>query len=254
MIMISLMRGDIEVGWYSAAYRFMEASILIPNMIMIPIYPVFSRLYISSIDSLISKYKRILKIMIIISLPIMIVVMFLSEKVITIFYGASFINSTPALVILISAIPFIFLTFVFGALLPAINKQNVNTISTGICMILNILLNLILIPSYGYLGASVSTVITEGILCAILFGYISIKFVKFDSNLMKKIALVNSATIAIAFSLNVLKTNYIVSIIFYLITYTLLLFILPIVTKEEAQIIFNILKKYKQFASNSKEL
>lgn len=254
MIMISMMRGDLEVGWYSAAYRLMEASILIPNMIMVPIYPVFSRLYVSSIDSLTSIYKRVLKIMIIISLPITIVVMFVSDRIITVFYGASFMSSIPALVILIWAIPFIFLTFVLGALLPAINKQGINTFSTGACTILNILFNLILIPTYGYLGASVATVITQGILCAMLFGYISIKFIKFDSMVLAKIALINITTITFAFFLYVLNPNYIVNIILYLITYVALIIILKIVSKEETEMFLNMLRIRKQLVPGVKEL
>ena len=254
MVMISMMRGDLQVGWYSAAYKFIEASILIPNIIMIPIYPVFSKLYVSSIDSLTSIYRRVLKSMIIISLPIPIVIMFVSDRIITVLYGASFINATPALVILTWAIPSIFFTFVLGALLPAINKQGVNTISTGICMILNIFLNLILIPSYGYLGASVSTVITEWILCVVLFGYISIKFIKFNSLVLAKIALVNISTILIAFSLFKLNTNYMVNIILYLTTYTALIFYLKIVPKEESEMFLSALRSSKQFFHSAKEL
>lgn len=254
MVMISMMRSDLEVGWYSAAYRLMEALFLIPNMIMVPIYPVFSRLYISSIDSLTAIYKSALKIMIIISLPITIVVMFISDRIITMLYGASFINSNSALVILIWAIPFIFLTFVLGALLPAINKQGISTFSTGACAILNILLNLILIPSYGYIGASVATVITEGILFAILFGYISIRFIKFDSMALAKIALVNTTTIPLAFFLYVLNPNYIVNIISYLVTYMALIIILKIVSKEEKEMLLSILRSIKQLIYGVKEL
>ena len=106
-VMIAILRNDLELGWYSAAYRLLEGMILIPNMIMAPIYPVFSRLFISSIDSLMLLYKYVLKIMTIISLPITIVAMFLSEEIIRTFYGTAFANSTYALLILIWAIPFI---------------------------------------------------------------------------------------------------------------------------------------------------
>jgi O-antigen/teichoic acid export membrane protein len=180
--------------------------------------------------------------------------MFVSDRIITVLYGASFINATPALVILIWAIPSIFHTFVLGALLPAINKQGINTLSTGICMIINFFLNLILIPKYGYIGASVATVITQGILCALLFGYISCNFVKFNSTVLKKIALVNITTIPLAFSLYVLNPNYIVNTILYLISYILLIVILTVVSKEETEIFLNIIKKERALVPGMKEL
>jgi O-antigen/teichoic acid export membrane protein len=252
MVMISMMRGDLQVGWYSAAYKFVEVSILIPNIIMIPIYPVFSKLYVSSLSSLTSIYKQVLKIMIIISLPIPIVVMIISEKIILVLYGASFINATPALMILIWAIPSIYLTFVLGALLPAINKQAINTITTGICMILNVLLNLILIPSYGYLGAGVSTVVTEWVLCAILFGYISMKFTKLNLLMLVKLTLVNISTILLAFTLFKFNANYVVNIILYLSTYITLIFLLTIVSKEESEMLLRVLRNGRQLAHSVK--
>ena len=245
-VMIAILRNDLELGWYSAAYRLLEGMILIPNMIMAPIYPVFSRLFISSIDSLMLLYKYVLKIMTIISLPITIVAMFLSEEIIRTFYGTAFANSTYALLILIWAIPFIFLTFVFGALLPAINKQNINTISTGICMIFNILLNLILIPSYGYLGASIVTVLTEVILSGSLFFYISRKVTKCNLKLFLRIAILNSVTVAFALVLYSINNNYVVNILLYLTAYVMLFVALGIVSRDEIKISFSLLPKKKQ--------
>ena len=121
-------------------------------------------------------------------------------------------------------------------------------------MILNIILNLILIPSYGYLGASVSTVITEWILCAILFGYISMKFFKINSLMLVKITLVNISTILFAFYLFKLNTNYTVNIILYLTTYTALIFFMTIVSKEESEMVLSILRSRKQLVHSAKEL
>jgi O-antigen/teichoic acid export membrane protein len=53
--------------------------------------------------------------------------------------------------------------------LNATNRQHLNAWATGLAALINIVLNLALIPSYGYLAASATTVITEAALCT--FGW-----------------------------------------------------------------------------------
>ena len=54
-------------------------------------------------------------------------------------------------------------------MLNAINRQHLNAWATGLAAGVNIVLNLILIPFYGYLAASATTVVTEAALC--VFGW-----------------------------------------------------------------------------------
>ncbi len=53
----------------------------------------------------------------------------------------------------------------------SINKQIIYTKVVFLCMILNIIFNLLLIPKMSYIGASIATVITEFIAFLLLFGY-----------------------------------------------------------------------------------
>jgi O-antigen/teichoic acid export membrane protein len=51
-------------------------------------------------------------------------------------------------------------------MLNAMNRQHLNAWATGLAAAINIALNLIFIPLYGYLAASTTTVLTEASLCA----------------------------------------------------------------------------------------
>ena len=68
IVMLSMIKGDIVVGWYSAAYRIMEFLLFIPATFMGSLYPVLSRLYVSSQDSLKSAYQNSFKYLSIVSL------------------------------------------------------------------------------------------------------------------------------------------------------------------------------------------
>jgi len=176
IIMLSMMKGDLTVGWYSAAYRLIEALMFIPATFSGAIYPVLSNYYISSKESLKLIYKESFKYLFIVSLPIAVGTTILAHKIIIFIYKSDFTHSIIALQILIWTIPIFFLTYMFGTMLAAINKQFLALKINFLCMILNVVVNLILIPKYSYIGASIATVITE-LLSFILCFYLLSKFV-----------------------------------------------------------------------------
>ena len=164
-IMLSILKGVEAVGWYSAAYRFMYIALLLPNAINMAIFPVMSRLYAnSSKNDLTLLYERYFKYMIILGIPIGLGTTFLAKDIILLIYGSGYIESIIALQILVWAIVFTFAGASYVQLLQSINKQMIITKISLFCLIINVILNLILIPRFSYIGASVATVITEVIL------------------------------------------------------------------------------------------
>lgn len=176
IIMLSMMKGDIVVGWYSAAYRLIEVLIFIPATFASAIYPVLSNFYVSSQESLKLAYKKSFKYLFIVGLPIAVGTTILAYKIILFIYKSGFTNSIIALQILIWTIPIIFLTYMFGIMLASVNKQFLALKINFLCMILNITINLILIPRYSYVGASIATVITA-LLSFILCFHFLFKFI-----------------------------------------------------------------------------
>ncbi len=73
-------------------------------------------------------------------------------------------NSEGALQILALAIVFMFADNTFAATLNAIDKQNVFAFVAMVGLVINVGVNLIVIPRYGYLGASWAVVVTEAAL------------------------------------------------------------------------------------------
>ncbi len=159
-IILSLFKGNEVVGWYSAAYGLLMVLIYIPNAANMALFPIMSRFYSSSTDSLKLVYERYFKYMIIIGIPIAFGTTLLAEKIILLIFGQGFTESIIALQILVWTMIFTFAEAAYSQLLQSINKQLIITKITGICLILNILLNLILIPQFSYIGASFVMLLT----------------------------------------------------------------------------------------------
>jgi O-antigen/teichoic acid export membrane protein len=120
-----------------------------------------SRYYIHSEKHINFIFERSFKYLLAIAIPLGVGTTVLADRIILYIYGADFSQSTIALQILIWSEVLIFLNVVFGNLLNSINRQIIVTKQTMLAAALNIALNLVLIPRYSYVGASVATVSTE---------------------------------------------------------------------------------------------
>jgi len=172
-VILSVLKGDAEVGWYGAAFMMVGVLQFIPLSLVGALFPVFSQLFKSSTDTLKIAYERASKYLYILALPIAIGTVPVADKIVLVVFKSAFANTVMALQILVWTVPFTFLTTVSAELLASVMKQRTVMVSTGICMIVSTVLNLLLIPSLGFLGTCVAGVVTEMVWFLLLFYFAS---------------------------------------------------------------------------------
>jgi len=160
-VMLSVMVGNEVVGWYNASYKFIYLFLSFHSLFIISIFPVLSSFYKTSKESLKFAFERSFKYMLIISIPIAVFVTIVADKIILLIYGPGYIPSIIALQILIWTVIFMFINGLAGNFLGSIDQQIVVTKITGVGAIINIILNILLIPKFSYIGSSFATVFTE---------------------------------------------------------------------------------------------
>lgn len=156
-----------EVGWYQFAYKPFEALQFIPLAIQAVVYPVLGVYFMTDPARLRLGYQRFFKVLVILGWPLSAGTFVLVHPIGRLF--RLFPESEASLRILAFAIVFLFANSAFYAMLNAINRQHLNAWATGLAAVINISLNLVLIPSFGYMAASATTVVTEAALC--VFGW-----------------------------------------------------------------------------------
>lgn len=161
MISLLILNPNEVMGWYNAAYRMVIILSFIPVTFLGSIYPIMSKFYVSSDKYLGFMYERSFKYLMTLAIPIGVGTTFLGKDLISLVYGPAFAPSAIALQILIWSEALIFINSAFGYLFNSINRQMVVAKQTMIAAGLNILLNLVLIPQYSYVGASSATVATQ---------------------------------------------------------------------------------------------
>ncbi len=173
MVMLSIMRGDAQVGIYSAAYRLSEPLMLIPYALVISLFPIMSVSFKSSKEKLLKIYQLSVKYILIIMLPITIGTILIADKIILLIYGVEFAGSITALQIIIWALVFTSINIVLFNLLVSINQQKLSTVTLTLGALLNVALNFVLIPMLSYNGAAIATVMTKAIVFGANFYFVS---------------------------------------------------------------------------------
>ena len=151
-----------EVGWYQLAYKPFEATQFIPLAVQAVVYPLLSAYFALAPDRLERAYRGFFKVLLLLGWPLSVTVLVLAHPIGRVLH--LFPESEPALRILSLGIVFLFCNSAFTAMLYSIDRQGRYALATGIAAAVNIGLNLLFIPAFGYLAASATTVITEATL------------------------------------------------------------------------------------------
>lgn len=236
IVMLSLMKGDQVVGWYSAAYTLLAALLFITEAYNLAIFPALSRYATSAKELLAFSWERSVKYLLIISLPIAVGTTILADRFIYLFYSVNYAPSILALQILIWTLPWIFVNSINMRVLYATDKQKEATIVAVMSMILNILFNFLLIPQYSYIGASVATILVEIINVSIYF-WIVFKLLSLKMDIRKLLPKPLLASATMGFLIFYLRSlNPAVLIIIGIIVYSALLFVLGTFDEDDMRI------------------
>ncbi|MEN6592273.1 MAG: flippase [Methanobacterium sp.] len=243
-VMLSVMSSMEAVGFYSAAYRLMEALIFFPQVYTTAIFPVFSKLYVSSINPLKGAYIKSFKYLTILSLPIAVGITLLAEPIILLLFKPDYIPSILALQIVVWVLPFIFINYIQGSLLTAMNRQVTYLKITAASLVLNVGMNLVFIPLYSYLGAAFVTVITEIFSVALGFYVLSklLAKVKVHEILFKPAI----ACLVMALFILLVQTNLFLEIAISAVIYFVVLIALKGFTPEDYDLFRQILNIKKE--------
>ncbi len=164
-LMLKPMAGDLALGWYGTAYKFIDGLGIISSSFTLALFPLLSQYAHSARESLARAFTLALKLLLMVSLPIAVGTTLIAHEIILLFAGPEYLpQSALALQILIWFLPFSFVNGVTQYLLISINQQKFITFSFLLATIFNLVANLLLIPTMGYQGAAITTVASEWIL------------------------------------------------------------------------------------------
>lgn len=155
------------VASYKAATQIPVALLFIPSSVITFIFPYLAENN-QNYKWLKKTSKKLIMGVFCLNLVVAVSVIILAPFIVRVLWGAKYDDAAPILRIL--AFNFLItgsFNTVFGNIMVAIKKVNINLIKTAICSSLNIVLNIILIRQFGSFGAAYATVIVS--FCSSIF-------------------------------------------------------------------------------------
>ena len=244
-ILLSKMIGNAAVGYYSIPYKITYAFQFIPLALVAALYPKFSEYFVHDKKKLAYIFERGVKYLLLIAIPIAIGISILAKDIILLLYTEEYIASILPLQILIMSLIFSYLSFPIGAFLNACDKQKAQTTIVGVVMLVNIVLNVFLIPQYGIVGAAIAALVGNVLLA--VFGYMIVpKITKVSHRYIAKsffqILLAAGSMGILVFVINT-HLHFLYAILVGTISYPIFLFVFRSITKKELREAMSLVRK-----------
>lgn len=244
-VMLKFFMGDGPVGIYSVAYKLTFAFQFIPLAFVAALYPAFSKYWHSDKSQLKKTFTKAYEYLLIISLPIVLGISAIAHDIIPFIYTSEYTASIVPLIVLLLGLPMLFVNFPVGALLNACSRQTRQMWHLGITMIVSVVLNLILIPFYGPIGAAMASSIST-VLMFTLGIFVAVKIAKVQVSALAvvtgKILLVGILMFIAVIVVNA-YAPWILAVLVGAIVYPAALYAFKIVTPAEISFVRSIIKR-----------
>ncbi|MFD2566652.1 flippase [Pseudotenacibaculum haliotis] len=173
IFMLESMKSSTDVGIYNAAFKIASICFVFITAINIVISPKIAEYYnnadIKNMHKTIVSYTRFITYL---TLPVFLIIIFFGDYILG-FFGAEFIQGSTALSIIVTGIFFSALSGNVDQVLIMTRYQKVFGRIVFGGFVLNVILNLILIPTYGINGAAIASLATN-----VLLNFTCIYFIK----------------------------------------------------------------------------
>jgi O-antigen/teichoic acid export membrane protein len=160
-LMIKEMLGDAANGNYASAVKLSGAWYALPWIITGSVFPAILNALKKNYDLFLERFSTVYQILILMALVVIVPVTFYSDLIISIVYSGKYSEAADVLKIHIWASIFVFIGYAGTKWLVAENLEKLSFVFTFFGAIVNIVLNIIVIPRYGINGAAWATLLAQ---------------------------------------------------------------------------------------------
>lgn len=167
-LMLVALRPEEEVGWYLAAYKLLAASMVPGDILYQAFLPGLSSAY-GDLGTMRLRGRGFAVALFVVGVPIAVGGAAVAPGLIDLFFGSDFAPAGLALSILMVNAGLVYLGKAYGDALIAWNRERPYMVVLAGGAVLNLVLNVLLIPPYGLYGAAFATALCAG---AVLVGLV----------------------------------------------------------------------------------
>jgi O-antigen/teichoic acid export membrane protein len=158
ILVLRVFRDPSEIAYFDIAYKIIYRIVLVASVIAIVLSPAMARLAHNEMDRFRRLVEQGLKILLIIAIPATLIAHLLGPFLIVPCFGTQFRPAESAMATLSWCLFFSFFEPFLTAVLISIKRAWWVPLTNGIVLVVNLVLDLLLIPSYGFIGASYANI------------------------------------------------------------------------------------------------
>jgi O-antigen/teichoic acid export membrane protein len=229
-------------GMYNLSFNMVTALIAIPNVLILSLLPVISRMYRNSVEMTQLMQQKVMKYMFALGLPLAVGGMILADKIILLFYGTQYAPAAVVFRILIPAVAISFFDSGMGSVLASAGHVRLITVANGVGALVNFCLCVAFIPLLNQDGAALAFTLAYLSLVITTFHFLRSRVfkIKLTDIVLKPLAAVTGMGLAL---LLIPGMNLFISLGVGIVVYFGLLFLLKTFNQEDREILKKILKK-----------
>lgn len=168
-MMLALFRSPTEVGYYGAAYRFLDVPATAGNAVSVSLFPPAARLVAVHDDVRVRDLThRAMDVLLAGAVPVMLLMIGFSDEILRWTAGPSFVGGAAAVQILAFALPLSFANQTLFVVHAAYHADRLLLAVASAALLLTVVLGVLLIPPYGFNAAAVVTVSVEAVVATVL--------------------------------------------------------------------------------------
>jgi O-antigen/teichoic acid export membrane protein len=160
-VLVALFRDSREAGLYGAAFKFVEIAEVLVAAIGVSVFPSFARLAATGDARIAGALQRSLEVVVAFSAPIIIGILLVADDVVTFTAGEEFAPAASALRLLVPYLALLFVSAILIRLAAALHVDRFVLVLAVTVLVLNVALNVVLLPEYGYKVAAITSTLSE---------------------------------------------------------------------------------------------
>ncbi|OGE73645.1 MAG: hypothetical protein A3C49_00310 [Candidatus Doudnabacteria bacterium RIFCSPHIGHO2_02_FULL_42_25] len=161
-LLLPHLRDFTETGFYTVAYKFWDLLAFIPGAVGAVLYPYFaSRLFMGELTEARRVVQTYTKFMIALGVALTVGAALLAERLLeTLLRTTEFAPAAPALWLLVAAVSVLMVYAPVNSIMISQRTKTATKI-TGITLAFNLIMNILLVPKFGFVMAAVITLFSE---------------------------------------------------------------------------------------------
>jgi O-antigen/teichoic acid export membrane protein len=248
VLLLNQMVGESAVALYAVAYKYIEALQAVPAVLFTASFPFLSRVAMSSADELKKQTASMMRLLLFVSVPAVSFLAVAAREIIVLPFGLEYASSAAALRILVWSVLATFLNVPLTMIFHALRRTSRMVWVPTVLIVVNVLLNVLLIPRWTVAGASIATVVAEFLglvlLVALLIRDDLLPRLDAFTNVLGKIAAA-SLMVVVGY---LLLPNLLLQLAIAPVLYVILLVLFRAFEDEDKQLLQGLLASFRQQA------